>query len=153
MGVWSSALLGEREEAERVSAQGLAQVQPGQVPAVTLHLVSWRIYTLTLLGRWDDALTMADRARQLWIESGRPSSGYALRGFMSAIDIARARQDERVLEVHGAVFDEIAVQFAVGTRVRRWLGYAGSNLSIVEEAVGRYPMDQGVQLDILEGRS
>jgi class 3 adenylate cyclase len=150
MVTWISAMLGDLDDAERVSAQGLSQVQPGQIPAWVLHLVSWRIYTLTLLGRWDDALTMADRARQLWIESGRPSSGYALRGFMSAIDIARARQDERLLEVHGTVFDEIAVQFAVGTRVRRWLGYAGSNLSVVEAAVGRYPLDQGVQLDSLE---
>ena len=150
MVTWISTLLGDLDEAERVSAQGLAQIQPGQVPAWVLHLVCWRIYTLTLLGRWDDALTMADRARQLWIESGRPSSGYALRGFMSAIDIARARQDERQLEVYGTVFDEISVQFAVGSRVRRWLGYAGSDLSVVEEAVGRYPLDQGVQLDTLE---
>jgi class 3 adenylate cyclase len=150
MVTWVSVLLGDLDDAERVSAQGLTQIQPGQVPAWVLHLVSWRIYTLTLLGRWDEALTMAERARQLWIESGRPSSGYALRGFMSAIDIARARQDEHLLEVHGTVFDEIAVQFAEGSRVRRWLGYAGSDLSIVEEAVRQDPVDRTVQLDRLE---
>jgi hypothetical protein len=150
MVTWSSVLLGDLDEAERVSAQGLIQVQPGQVPAWVLHLVSWRIYTLTLLGRWDEALTMAERARQLWIESGQPSSGYALRGFMSAIDIARARQDERLLEVYGTVSDEIAVQFAVGTRVRRWLGYAGSDLAVIEEALRLDPVDRSVQLECLE---
>lgn len=147
---WISVQLGELDDAERVSAQGLTKIQPGQVPAWTLHLVSWRIYTLTLLGRWDEALTMAERARQLWIESGRPSSGYALRGFMSAIDIARARQDEHLLEVNGTVFDEIAVLFAEGSRVRRWLGYGGSDLSVVEQAVRSDPVDRNVQLERLE---
>src|SRR5207237_9589701 len=98
---WSAALLGDLDEAERVSAEGLAQVQPGQVPAVTLHLVAWRTYTLTLLGRWDDAIAMAHRARQLLIESGQSSAGYALRGFMAAVDVARARHDQRLVELFG----------------------------------------------------
>ena len=150
MVTWISTVLGDLDEAERISAQALTQIQPGQIPAWVLHLVCWRIYALTLLGRWDDALTMADRARQLWIESGRTSAGYALRGFTSAIDIARARQDDRLVEVYGTIFDEIAVQFPEGTRLRRWLGYAGSDLAVIEEAVRRYPLDQGVQLDSLE---
>src|SRR3984893_11412480 len=150
MVTWISTVLGDLDEAERISAQALMQIQPGQIPAWVLHLVCWRIYALTLLGRWDDALTMADRARQLWIESGRTSAGYALRGFTSAIDIARARQDDRLVEVYGTIFDEIAVQFPEGTRLRRWLGYAGSDLAVIEEAVRRYPLDQGVQLDSLE---
>ena len=69
---------------------------------------------------------------------------------MSAIDIARARQDDRLLEVYGMVFDEIAVQFAEGTRVRRWLGYAGPDLSLVEDAVRLHPVDRSVQLESLE---
>src|ERR1700694_6209204 len=81
MVAWSSVLLGELDEAERITAAGLAQVQPGHVPAITLNLVGWRTLTLTLLGRWDDALTTAERARQLWIDSGRPSAGYSLKGF------------------------------------------------------------------------
>src|ERR1700726_4887658 len=150
MVTWISTVLGDLDEAERISAQALTQIQPRQIPAWVLHLVCWRIYALTLLGRWDDALTMGDRARQLWIESGRTSAGYALRGFTSAIDIARARQDDRLVEVYGTIFDEIAVQFPEGTRLRRWLGYAGSDLAVIEEAVRRYPLDQGVQLDSLE---
>ncbi|MDQ6709380.1 MAG: hypothetical protein M3Z11_02365, partial [Candidatus Dormibacteraeota bacterium] len=150
MVTWIAALLGDLAEAERVSAQGLAQIQPGQVPAWVLHLVSWRIYTLTLLGRWDDALAMAERARLLWIESGRPSSGYALRGFMSAIDIARARQDDRLLEVHRTVFDEITVQFAEGTRIRRWLGYGGSDFTVIERAVRLHFGEPLVRTEALE---
>src|SRR6202035_85880 len=66
---WNSALLGDLDEADRVSSQGLAQIQPGQVPAWTLHLVVWRTYTLTLLGRW------ARRARE-----GRPRPPAMARG-------------------------------------------------------------------------
>jgi class 3 adenylate cyclase len=150
MVTWSSALLGELDEAERVSAIGLAQIQPGQVPAITLHLVAWRIYTLTLLGRWDDALVMAERARQLWIESGRSSAGYSLRGFMAAIDIARARQDERLVEQYSSIHDEISAAFPEATPFRRWLGYGNSDLRSCLDAVEQFLPNPRVQLERLE---
>ena len=150
MVVWSSALLGELDEAERVSAQGLAQVQPGQVPAVTLHLVAWRIYTLTLLGRWDDALAMAERARQLLIESGQSSAGYALRGFMAAVDVARARQDERLVEQYGTIHDQISAAFPEGTEFRRWLGYGNTDLQACQDAVEHFLVGPQLQVERLE---
>jgi class 3 adenylate cyclase len=150
MVAWSSALLGDLDEAERISAQGLAQVQPGQVPAITLHLVAWRIYTLTLLGRWDDALAMAERARQLWIESGRSSAGYSLRGFMAAIDVARAKQDERLVEQYSAIHDEIAAAFPEGAPFRRWLGYGNTNLQSCQDAVEYFLLEPRLQLERLE---
>ena len=147
---WSAALLGDLDEAERVSAQGLAQVQPGQIPAWTLHLVAWRIYVLTLLGRWDEALPMADWAAQLWIDSGRSSAGYALRGFMAAIDIARARQDERLLDRYGMIHDEISSAFAQGTQFRRWIGYGRRDLNPGEDAVRHFRLRPMFQLERLE---
>ncbi|HVH66143.1 MAG TPA: adenylate/guanylate cyclase domain-containing protein [Candidatus Acidoferrum sp.] len=150
MVAWSASLLGDLDEADRVSAQGLAQVQPGQVPAWTLHLVAWRMYTLTLLGRWDEALTMAEHGRQLWIESGRSSAGYSLRGFMAAVDIARARQDERLLDLYGTVHDEISAEFADGTMLRSWQGYGAGDLGAVEQAVSRFHTGPMIQLERLE---
>jgi class 3 adenylate cyclase len=150
MVTWSSALLGELDEADRVSAQGLAQIQPGQVPAITLHLVAWRIYTLTLLGRWDDALAMAERARQLWTESGRSSAGYSLRGFMAAIDVARARQDERLVEQYSAIHDEISAAFPEATPFRRWLGYGNTDLQSCLGAVEHFLLEPRIQLERLE---
>ena len=147
---WSAALLGDLDESDRVSAQGLAQVQPGQIPAWTLHLVAWRIYVLTLLGRWDEALTMADWAAQLWIDSGRSSAGYALRGFMAAIDIARARQDERLLDRYGMIHDEISSAFAEGTQFRRWIGYGRHDLNPGEDAVRHFRLGPMFQLERLE---
>ena len=150
MVAWSSCLLGDLDEAERVTAEGLSQVQPGQVPAWTMHMVAWRAYALTLLGRWDEALAMGERARQLWLESGRPSAGYALRGFMAAIDIARARQDERLLDIYGTIHDEISAEFPEGTLFRRWIGYGQGNLDAIEDAVSRFLEGPAIQIERME---
>jgi len=135
MVTWSSALLGDLDDADRVSSQGLAQVQPGQVPAWTLHLVAWRTYALTLLGRWDEALLMGERARQLWLEARKPAAGYAMRGLMAVIDVARARQDDRLAESYREMLDAILMAFPADSHFRRWLGYGGSDLSRIPEAV------------------
>jgi class 3 adenylate cyclase len=136
MVAWCSALLGDLEEAERNSAVGLAGIQPGQVPAWTLHLVSWRIYLLTLLGRWDEAVQMGERARQLWLEAGKPAAGYANRGFQAIVDIARARQDEQLAETHIAILRSIMMAFPEESPFRRWLGYTAMDFDAVERAIG-----------------
>ena len=150
MVAWGASLLGDLDEADRASATGLAQVQPGQVPAWTLHLVCWRAYALTLLGKWDEALSLAERARQLWIESGRHSAGYALRGFISGIDIARARQDQALLETFGDVFDEISAAFPEGSIFLGWLGYGGADLAAIARAVESYKLRPFRQLERFE---
>ena len=143
MVTWASALLGDLDEGERVSGEGLAQIQPGQVPAWTLHLVVWRIYILALLGRWDEALVMAERARQLWLESGKPSAGYSLRGFMAAIDVARAHQDDRLSETYREILDTILLAFPADSRLRGWLGYGGPDLAPIEAAVNEFVLEGG----------
>ena len=135
MVAWADALLGELDDADRVTTAGLAQIQPGQVPAWTLHLVAWRIYALTLLGRWDEACTMGDRARQLWIESGRTSAGYSIRGFVSMVDIGRARQDQELMELNAGILREIATAFKEGSRMRQVEGYGSGNLDAVMRMV------------------
>jgi hypothetical protein len=135
MVAWSSALLGDLDEADRVSAEGMAKIQPGQVPAWTLHLVAWRTYALTLLGRWDEALLMGERARQLWLEARKPSAGFALRGFMSLIDVARARQDDRLAESYREILDTILMAFPAESHFRRWLGYGGTDLKPIAQAL------------------
>jgi class 3 adenylate cyclase len=134
---WCAAVLGDLDEADRVSAQGLAQVQPGQVPAWTLHIVVWRIYALTLLGRWDEALVLAERGRQLWLEARQPASGYAIRGFVAAIDVARGRQDDRLAESYREVLDTIARAFPADSPFTPWIGYGGSDLSPMAAVVSR----------------
>jgi class 3 adenylate cyclase len=135
MVAWSSCVLGKLHEAERSSADGLARIQPGQVPAWTLHLVSWRTYVLTLLGRWDEALQMAERGRQLWLESGKPAAGYANRGFLAAVDIARARKDEQAAELYGEVFRQITKAFPEDSSFRVWLPYPDGDVDGIIEGL------------------
>ena len=91
MVTWGCSAIGDLAGADVASADGLAQVQPGQEPGQTLHLTSWRIYTLTLMGRWDAIAPLAQRARHLWEEMERETAGYALRGFVAATHIAQSR--------------------------------------------------------------
>ena len=104
-------MLGDLDDAVRLSREGLSLVQPGQVPAWALHLVAWRTYALALRGDWDDALTMGERARQLWIEAGEIPAGYANRGFFAALLVALARRDEMAAERLSATIDRIMAQF------------------------------------------
>jgi class 3 adenylate cyclase len=150
MVAWGSSLLGELEEASRVTAEALAQVQPGQVPAPTLHIVAWRIYALTLLGRWDEALTLAERGQQLWVDLGRPATGYAVHGFMAAADIARARQDQQLLDRFAAVLDGITSIYPKGSYYRHWQGYGGRDLTPFIQAVEQFQLGGMFRTDHIE---
>jgi tetratricopeptide (TPR) repeat protein len=150
MVVWSSCLLGDLDEADRIAAAGLARVQPGQVPAWTLHLVAWRIYALTLLGRWDEALSLGERARQLWIESGKPSAGYANRGFYALVDVARARQDAALVESVANIIETITASFPKGNPNTRWLGLARADLDAVTKLLESVEVDSLTQTERVE---
>ncbi len=107
MTTFLSASIGDLEEAEQVSRAGLAHVQPGQAPSWALHLLAWRAYALVLLGRWDDAIAAGERARDVWLEAHRGPGGHAIRGFVAALDVARARRDQRRVEEYSAIVREI----------------------------------------------
>ncbi len=108
---WASVVLGDLDEAVRISREGLGLIQPGQVPAWALHLVAWRLYALALRGDWDEIPALSDRGRELWIETGRIPAGYAGRGFIAARGVALARQNEPLTERLNEVIFGIADQF------------------------------------------
>lgn len=147
MAVWGSSLLGDLEDAERVSAEGLAQIQPGQFPAWTMHLVAHRLYILTLLGRWDDVSTLAEHARQLWNDTGHAATGYATFGFMAAMDVARARQDSNLVQAYGEIIEAILAPFPPGSPFHEWVGYGILDFPAVQLAVEHF---RDVQLQRFE---
>jgi class 3 adenylate cyclase len=148
--VWSAALLGDLDQADRVSAEGIRQIQPGQVPGPTLHLVSWRTCVLALLGRWDDALTTAERGRQLWIELDRASMGYSLHGFMAAIDIAQSRQNQQLVDLYLEVHDAIVSAFPDGSEFTHWRGYGRGDVATLARAVESFRLGLMIRVDRLE---
>ena len=67
---WNNSLLGNLSEAERYTARGLAQLQPGQAHTTAMHVLAWRLYCLSHLGRWDEVVTTLPRLVELWEEAG-----------------------------------------------------------------------------------
>ena len=117
MMAWMNALLGELQEAVDASSRGMAVIQPGQIPASVMHLVSWRMYALHHLGRWDEVLQLAPRLIQLWEEAGRLAAGYTLRGVISGLMVARARQDPAAAD-SAAMLREISRHYGQNTPFR-----------------------------------
>ncbi|MEO6797698.1 MAG: adenylate/guanylate cyclase domain-containing protein [Candidatus Dormibacter sp.] len=147
---WASCILGDLDDADKMASSGLAHIQPGQVPAWTLHLVVWRIYALTLLGRWDEALSMGERARQLWLEAGKPSAGYALRGLVALVDIGRARQDAPLIETYAGIVQAIMSGFPQDHPNRPWAGLARGDLDAIGEALHAAQIDSLEQVERVE---
>ena len=122
---WQSTTVGELDEALAATERGIAAVQPGQDPYFALAVANWRPYAMMLRGRWDDVAAATERCRQLWIEGGRGTSGYALSGFIAGLDVARARRDEAAIERWSEVIEEIVGQFEDGHPTRRLRAFLG----------------------------
>jgi class 3 adenylate cyclase len=103
--------LGDLADADGAAAGGVVLAQPGQELAATLHLVTWRIYAMTLMGRWDAVVPLAHRARQLWDEMAGVTAGYALRGFIAATHVARSRGDSAAAATFAAVAQALLDEF------------------------------------------
>ena len=94
LATWLSYWMGDLEDAVRVSAEGLPLAGPDRAPAWAMNLISWRTLSLMRRGAWDAALEAGDRARELWLATGRPAMTYALPGAIAALAVAEARHDE-----------------------------------------------------------
>ncbi len=137
MVAWASALLGDLTQADRATAAALGLFQSGQVHWWGLHSASWRAYTLTLLGRWDDALRVAEHARKIWAEGGLIPAAYCVHGFIAALDVARARRDGQLVDQYRAVLDEILKHFEGDSLFGRLRPYARGDLDTLEQEVLR----------------
>lgn len=136
MVAWCASTVGRLAEADVVSAQGLALVQAGQVPTYALHLAVWRMYTLQLLGRWDDLGEVADHALDLWVATGRSAAAFALRGFIAALEVARARGEPERVQRFATVVQEILDHFPGTPPIRRMAGFLDSQVDALEAILG-----------------
>jgi class 3 adenylate cyclase len=137
MVAWASALLGDLTQADQATAAALGLFQSGQVHWWGLHSASWRAYALTLLGRWDDALAVAEHARKIWAEGGLIPAAYCVHGFIAALDVARARRDGHLVDRYRAVLDEILKHFAADSLFARLRPYVKGDLDSLEVEVVR----------------
>ena len=137
MVAWASALLGDLAQADRATASALGLFQSGQVHWWGLHSAAWRAYTLTVLGRWDEALAVAEHARKIWAEGGLIPAAYCVHGFIAALDVARARHDSQLVDRYRAVLDEILKHFAADSLFGRLRPYGRGELETLEAEIVR----------------
>jgi class 3 adenylate cyclase len=137
MVAWASALLGDLAQADRATASALGLFQSGQVHWWGLHSAAWRVYSLTLLGRWDEALAAAEHARKIWAEGGLIPAAYTVHGFMAALDVGRARHDGQIVDRYRGVLDEILKHFAADSLFGRLRPYGRGELDTLEAEVVR----------------
>jgi hypothetical protein len=161
---WCDLSTGDLADAEAVAGAAFAMLQPGQASNWSLHLSSWRALIGAASGDWEMALASANKAHALWFELDRAPTGYALRGFRAALDIARARRDPDGAAHWREVIEDISSHFGTSTRRRRLQAAhtAGDTTAIVaalgssefgalsddvlERALG-FASDRGVLLD------
>ncbi len=139
MVAWASALLGDLAEADRATASALSLFQAGQVHWWGLHSAAWRAYALTLMGRWDEALAVAEHARKIWAEGGLIPAAYSVHGFIAALDVGRARHDTQLVDRYRAVLDEILRHFAADSLFGRIRPYGRGDIETLEaEVIGGF---------------
>jgi hypothetical protein len=90
---WNRANVGDLETCLAAADEGLAITEPALGAGFAIGLAAWRLWALTLLGRWDDVPRAEDRLRKLWENDGRPAAIYTVQGFVGAWLVARARQE------------------------------------------------------------
>jgi class 3 adenylate cyclase len=139
MVAWASALLGDLTQADRSTASALGLFQSGQVHWWGLHSAAWRAYSLTLLGRWDEALAVAEHARKIWAEGGLIPAAYCVHGFIAALDVGRARHDTHLVDRYRVVLDEILKHFAADSLFGRLRPYGRGDIETLDaEVIGGF---------------
>jgi class 3 adenylate cyclase/tetratricopeptide (TPR) repeat protein len=132
---WCQALLGQLRESLAMAASVAALLGPGQATAFQLSAIAWEIATLHLLGRWDEAVARARRMEEIWIETERTAAGYAVHGWLAALEIARARRDEELGGRLRATWDDVTGRFFEGRRVRRLGALVQLDLGAIEREI------------------
>jgi hypothetical protein len=118
MVAWAALSAGDLDGADAVAGSAFTLIEPGQAANWALHLAAWRTLISAVRGDWDVALAAANRAYELWVELDRVPAGYAVRGFIAALDVARARRDDSGEAHWREVIEHITSAFS-GSRGRR----------------------------------
>ncbi|HLA15279.1 MAG TPA: adenylate/guanylate cyclase domain-containing protein [Candidatus Limnocylindrales bacterium] len=132
---WNHALLGDLDAALEAADSILRDLAPNQALALALSLAAWQVWALAMLGRWDEVAPAADRSIRIWEDAGRISAGYALQGFIAALGVGSAREDDRLASRARAVLLDIAGQFPAGRLFNRLAAFATPDPVTLVDAV------------------
>ena len=133
---WCDMSTGDLADAEAVAGAAFAMLQPGQASNWSLHLSSWRALIGAASGDWEMALASANKAHALWLELDRAPTGYAMRGFRAALDIARARRDPDGAAHWREVIEDINSHFGPSNRRRLQAAHTAGDTAAIAAALG-----------------
>jgi class 3 adenylate cyclase len=138
MVAWTSVLMGDLPRVLDSSATSMNQIQPGQNAGFAVGGASWHAYALALIGSWEPLVSTVDWLRARWIEAERPAASYGLQGPLSAVDWARNRRDEALLDRWEEVAREIVGRFQRDHPVAALGAILDLDLERVAELIGRH---------------
>jgi class 3 adenylate cyclase len=131
---WAAVSSGDLDGADTVVGSAFKLVLPGQATNWALHLAAWRTLVGAMRGDWDVALAAAAKAHALWVELDSVAAGYAIRGFLAALDIARARRDDGAQAHWREVVEHIASAFTVSKGRRLQAAHAAGDTAAIVAA-------------------
>ncbi len=139
MVAWHQTILGELRASLAFATETLAGLSPGQAPPWSMSNRAWLIADLHALGRWDEVSGEATQMLRIWEDLERPPAGFAIQGFMAALDVARARADEDLGERCREALERILAEFAEDDRIGRLRAWVRLDLdALVDEVVARF---------------
>jgi hypothetical protein len=132
---WNHAALGNLADVLQSVDPVLRDLAPNQAQALALSLSAWKVWSLALMGRWDEVPPAAERSNQLWEDSGHITAGFALHGFIAAMEVGRARHEDRLASRASAILVAISEQFPPGNLFWRLKALADGDLDTVVRTV------------------
>jgi class 3 adenylate cyclase len=138
MVAWTSALIGDLTQVLESSSAAMALIQPGQNAGFSVGCASWYGYGQALIGGWEQLVATIDWLRARWFEAERPAASYGLQGPLSAIDWARNRGEEELLDRWMEIARGIIGQFANTHPVSALAGVLELDLDRVADIIGRH---------------
>jgi class 3 adenylate cyclase len=132
---WNHAALGNLAEVLESVDPVLRDLAPNQAQALALSLSAWKVWSLALMGRWDEVPPAAERSNQLWEDSGHISAGFALHGFIAAMEVGWARHDDRLASRASTILVGVSEQFPAGNLFWRLRALADRDLDTLVETV------------------
>jgi len=139
MAAWHMTTLGDIRGGAAMASESLGLLVPGRAPSFVLASGAWLTADLHVLGRWDEAISIAARLELVWRDLGRPAAAYGIQGFLAALDIGRARRDAGLIDRARESAEGILDQFAPGDREARLRALTRLDLPAIERDIVAAP--------------
>jgi len=141
---WADALLGNLEAAQSSARSAILGLSSGQAPGWVAGATAWRVLALYAEGRWDEALSEAQRMQRAVRESELKAPWFMLNGIICAFQIERARGEPVSADVWRVAASAIFEQSDSAIRTQRMESFFRDDLTrLAGEVAGDWLLFSG----------